>query len=776
MTLTALVAVLALAVSAQAELVAFYEFEGDATDSSGNGLDGTVVGSLSFGAGLGGGQAMTNDGTADRYVSVPVHLGPGVANKLTVGCWVDLDDASTYQGIFSTNGHFARALKIDQRGLDENVIDGQFRYSAFGGFGENDRIFNSTTLDDKRTVIPGNVASADDGWVFLAVTYDNSRGITTLYNNDTIYQQTDSYLFGNWDSDETQVGATASQYEMLIGSIDNFFVFDNVLTPAQVATIRDAGNPLTAAQQVSDEQVATSGRKWKVDIGPLEAQEGASAAGMDKTAGNGLDEYNVAELVRYNTSSVNPSWTDFHTTKGAASTVGFRVVDSPAGLLDQMSDHNAPGALHGTGSPTIVFGYEHGDAGLSARTPVANDGILFHAGAGDSNNLDFEITGLEPGRAYLFQPATQINPGWGEVYACMDTDANGLIDQVTYCEDERGYMREFTVIADQNGIVKGRFTTRATTKRPDWGFSNPNMVGGFALEELPADIEVQPAPLHRYSFDGDGGNGSFLWDSIGDAHGQLLVNGANGSSLTGTGQMRLINVPSADTEAYGDLPNHLIGAGSGLTECTIELWFAPEETHDAVWVRAFSFGSSVGNDADANGEVTSFGTDFSGDDRLSWTAKRMRTDESWRTPHHELNARAAGLGASRGMSTTSWMDGQMIHLTCTFGHDFDGAPIVRFYQNGMLMAQLDINWELAMLNDVNNWLGRSQWGGDDGMPGVYDELRIYGYAMSHEQVINSFVLGPNVSFGGAADPVPVSEPAGLGLLGLAALAMRKRRA
>jgi len=76
---------------------------------------------------------------------------------------------------------------------------------------------------------------------------------------------------------------------------------------------------------------------------------------------------------------------------------------------------------------------------------------------------------------------------------------------------------------------------------------------------------------------------------------------------------------------------------------------------------------------------------------------------------------------------------------------------------------------LSSIPDVNNWLGRSQYSGDLNTDGVYDEFRVYNYALSPNQVLGNFNAGPDV--------INVPEPGTATLLGITAGAMglRKRR-
>ena len=50
---------------------------------------------------------------------------------------------------------------------------------------------------------------------------------------------------------------------------------------------------------------------------------------------------------------------------------------------------------------------------------------------------------------------------------------------------------------------------------------------------------------------------------------------------------------------------------------------------------------------------------------------------------------------------------------------------------------------LSTINDVNNWLGRSQWVQDSYLSGRYEELRIYDGALSDAEVAMLAERGPD---------------------------------
>lgn len=139
-----------------ANLLAFYPFEGDANDASGNGLHGTLNGATATGAGFQGG-AYQFDGTND-YISLPLNINPSAQRQLTIGAWAKADKTTARQAVIShDDGGFDRALMVDDRG-------GGVGWSAFSGSG-GALGFEPVQLG---------------AWTFLAAVYDQDAGTVTL--------------------------------------------------------------------------------------------------------------------------------------------------------------------------------------------------------------------------------------------------------------------------------------------------------------------------------------------------------------------------------------------------------------------------------------------------------------------------------------------------------------------------------------------------------------------------------------------------------------------
>jgi hypothetical protein len=279
----------------------------------------------------------------------------------------------------------------------------------------------------------------------------------------------------------------------------------------------------------------------------------------------------------------------------------------------------------------------------------------------------------------------------------------------------------------------------------------------------PTPAPLQSGPIHRWSFNEDiGATGGIVLDSVGDAHGLVLGDGATSNG----GAVSLPGGPSA-TAPYIDLPNNLISVHN---EVTLEGWFTNDQVQ--AWGRVFDFGSSQA------GEPAGPGGAGEGIDYLILSAT-IGTDTNLQ--RLEFNNRDTGGQATYDAPTNTGAAsdiavGEQYHFAVVWDKTTDlfGDPTtkIKLYRNGEFVGEAESTTaELSQINDVNNWLGRSNWTGDNNVAGTYDEFRIYNRALSADEVLGNFQAGANT-----VNVVP--EPAmfslgALSLLGL--LAVRRRK-
>ena len=261
-----------------------------------------------------------------------------------------------------------------------------------------------------------------------------------------------------------------------------------------------------------------------------------------------------------------------------------------------------------------------------------------------------------------------------------------------------------------------------------------------APPQPPVAKPIPAGPIHRYSFNNEAGSagGATITDSVGGADG-VVMGDPDDSSFNGT-QLSLVGGGS-DVAPYVDLPNGLI---SGLTDMTVESWVTIEGIQN--WSRIWDFGSSDpgGEDGEVEDVGDTNGGGTAGLDYIFLSASRAENSIQHRV---ELrNEDPAGGGAT----TIDFDDDRDLPKEALYtvvydsdGADLTGGPMVEVYLDGMLVASGSTDIELGDINDVNNWLGRSNWTNDANFEGSYDEFRIYNYALNQDEVLGNFQAGPN---------------------------------
>jgi len=207
--------------------------------------------------------------------------------------------------------------------------------------------------------------------------------------------------------------------------------------------------------------------------------------------------------------------------------------------------------------------------------------------------------------------------------------------------------------------------------------------------------------------------------------------------------------------AYVDLPNGLI---STKTNLTVELWATP--VSEQAWQRLFDFGRTVqagdGVDGEWTGASAPGGTSSSDGLFLSFqiggdiNQQRLEANLDGGSFHTLNTAEATTLGVQ-------------YHYVVTYesgAGSFPAGGQVSWYRDGVLIGTLDVSFPLSQIEDVNNWLGRSQWSADANANAAYNEVRIYDSALSAAEVTAAYLAGPEVGAPVAVPDSVVMHPGG----------------
>ncbi|MHC1727683.1 MAG: kelch repeat-containing protein [Syntrophobacteraceae bacterium] len=197
-------------------LLAFYPFDGNPQDASGNGLHGTLSGPPTLVAGYQG-QAYSLNGAGD-YITAPLDINPSQHPRLTMGAWVKAASAWPLQVILThDNGNFDRNLGIDYRGASVG-------WSAFCG---------------PSGQVLGGMPSFLGAWTFVAVKYDQAAQTVKLQVEDMVITKTGVTLGPG--QNQLFIGASPLFMVFFAGVVDNVFVFGDVLSDEQIGYIRQGG-------------------------------------------------------------------------------------------------------------------------------------------------------------------------------------------------------------------------------------------------------------------------------------------------------------------------------------------------------------------------------------------------------------------------------------------------------------------------------------------------------------------------------------------------------
>jgi len=427
----------------------------------------------------------------------------------------------------------------------------------------------------------------------------------------------------------------------------------------------------------------------------------------------------------------------------------------------------------GTGVYWHIVGYymstedPNGDAGAATLSAVAGyaDVASFAAsvGAGDCNYVASytDVSGIayQPG---FYSTVSAATGAWWDVFAhevghnfgCAHADGLGngfrTVMLHNYCSgwDLNFYTNPSLYYGGIQlvGSIAGDCGTGSLV-------NNGNNAGIIALAAPGKQGSARPATtntlnaIYHWIFTNAPGTviaGTTILDQFGSP---LTVRG-NGAIFTGTG-LRLPGGTSGNTAAnaiaaYLDLSNNII---SSLTNVTVEIWATPISGEPLE--RLFSFGqmSGAGDGYGATGEWTGApGTPAPGNTTavselglaLADNSGSLVTETLFGVTNSavtNLTINVSTAAGTRHYYALTFQDGAGSYgaaggrITCY--RDDDGNP----------SSYLDVKFHLRNINDVNAWLGRSQYAAN-GMANVeYSEVRISNAALTPQQIYGNYLLG-----------------------------------
>ena len=240
--------------------------------------------------------------------------------------------------------------------------------------------------------------------------------------------------------------------------------------------------------------------------------------------------------------------------------------------------------------------------------------------------------------------------------------------------------------------------------------------------------------VHRYMF--DEGQGRTVEDSVSGKDGEVKGDGYS----WGKGMLTLPGGPSVSAP-YVDLPNGII---SKLEDATFEAWVTVNEVRS--WARIFDFGST----SVPGGELHGPGGSGTGVDFIS-----LASATGFGIKFQSLQIAHSDSGHPPLIQNTPEQTTKVkeeFHVAVVFDSTVRKAI---YYRDGEFVTDLDTRQiKLENINDVNNWLGRSNYDWDHNLQGAFNEFRIWDRALTPEQISRNFGDGPD----GVNPPTVINPP------------------
>ena len=243
-------------------LVAYYDFDGDANDNSGNSNDGTVTNATLASDRHGNSdKAYSFDGN-NSYVEIPWSGTAIIKGDITMSVWLNIKDKEN-----DYSGGYARIIKAPGEYYEMWV--------NWNNDGVNDREIYARSGGQGISITTGNNVR-EETWNHVVYTY-TSDTLRMYLNGKIINKQ-----LKNWDwnnslpgSGNIYIGAYGPNSNPFLGSIDDVRLYNRALTASEISTLYsvESESPVSNSIVVSPGQTSNSVYVRPVDDDVYEATE-----------------------------------------------------------------------------------------------------------------------------------------------------------------------------------------------------------------------------------------------------------------------------------------------------------------------------------------------------------------------------------------------------------------------------------------------------------------------------------------------------------------------
>lgn len=671
-------------------------------------LGGDVANADAFGSGLvtldGGTINMFSDSGSYNSCSWNLYIPPGSAGTLNADSRVDMYGSLTGAGTLNFFVPYVRTTLFGNwsgfTGLINVTTDGDggdFRINNSSGYANASIIFGnnvyayrngggSTTIG----AVSGSSSATMNGTTWTVGTKNTDATFAGVISGNSVIVKTGSgtwYLTGT----STYTGSTTVSAGTLMVNGDNSDATGNV-------TVNTAGT------------LAGTGI-----VGGNTTVSGTLAPGS-----GGIGTLNFSGTLGFNGSS--KAFMEINKSSGTKDLANVTGALTYGGTLQVT---NLSGTLTSGDSYKLFNAASYGGAFTSYNLPLLNAGLAWDTSDLATSGIISVVISNAPGPKMLVWKGDGAGNFWDTNTTTNWRDTNNApayfndFDTVTFNDEGSNNSpvlltgplqpAALTVNATKNYTFAGPGEITGTNSLTKSGsgtlsiatsnsYSGATVVNAGTLQLTSLNLNL----THRWTFNGT------LLNSVSSKHATVVNVGANNVILSGS-EITMTGGPQ-DLSNYVDLGDDILP--NDTTPVTIELWATPISVQN--WSRIFDFGSATTENVFMSwtrGTTTT-------QDRVEWvdsgtinTADDTCQPYSPGTEYHIAMVIQPGAGAG-GTTRVTW-----------YRAAANDALL------GAARGTFDTANTLANLNDVNCWLGRSQWP-DNTANASYNECRIWHRALS----------------------------------------------
>lgn len=221
----------------QSGLVAHYPFNGNASDASGNGNNGTVMGGGTFTTDRFGNPNGAFSSTTTSYVNIPDSASLDLQSAFTLSAWFKMDAViHAYSALISKDYTTAYSIGINS-GLS-------------GVCPAPSGVVRRMRLQVADLDIYFNSDFSCNTWYHVAVTFDDNANQAQLYVFGNLVDTQTVITSPGINAYSLGIGTDTRYFDKFVGVIDDVRIYNRVLTSSEIAQLYTLANTSTTVQDV----------------------------------------------------------------------------------------------------------------------------------------------------------------------------------------------------------------------------------------------------------------------------------------------------------------------------------------------------------------------------------------------------------------------------------------------------------------------------------------------------------------------------------------------